>query len=55
MTVQRIHSIENFIGLSSDDKPSDSIVGSRFYAYDIKKFYIVYSKTAGVANWVLEN
>jgi len=54
VAVQRIHSIENFIGLSTDTKPSDAMVGSIFYEYDTKNKYIVHSKTAGIANWVLE-
>ncbi len=54
MTTQRIHSIEKFLGLSSDTKPTDSMVGSEFYSYDDKLTWIVSEKIAGVSQWVLK-
>lgn len=54
MTVRRIHSIERFIGLSSDTKPVDAMVGSTFFESDTKKTYVVYEKVAAVAQWVLK-
>lgn len=54
MTTKRIHSIERYIGLSTDTKPTDAMVGSEFYEYDTKNTYVVYEKTAGVASWVLK-
>jgi len=53
MVMQRIHSTEEFIGTSLDDKPSSAMVGSTFYEYDTSRMYIVASKTNGIANWVL--
>ena len=55
MSTQRIYSIEKYIGLSTDTRPESAMVGSTFYEYDTKNKYIVHSKTAGIANWVLEN
>jgi len=55
MVVKRIHSIEKHVGLSTATKPTDSTIGSEFYEYDTKRTYIVYEKTAGVANWTLKN
>lgn len=55
MTVVRIHESPKYIGLSTDEKSQDAIVGSEFYEYDTKKWYAVYEKVAGVAQWTLKN
>jgi hypothetical protein len=55
MAVKRIHSIENYRGLSTDTKPIDAVVGSTFWEYDTKNFYVVYDKVAGIAQWALRN
>jgi hypothetical protein len=54
MAVKRIHQIEKYIGLSTDTKPSDAMVGSEYWERDTKNTYIVYSKTAGVSDWSLK-
>lgn len=54
MTTKRIFEIENYIGLSTDTKPTDSQVGAKFFEYDTKNKYVVYTKTAGVAVWTLD-
>ncbi len=54
MAVKRIHSIERYVGLSSDIKPQDAIIGSEFLEHDTKNIYVVYEKLAGVSQWVLK-
>ena len=49
MTVKKIATIQRFIGLSTDTKPTDSPVGSKFYEYDTKSSYVTYDGT----NWTL--
>ena len=51
MTVQRITSIERYIGLSTDTKPANAIVGSVFEETDTLDVYTVYIKIAGVSQW----
>jgi len=53
MAVNRIHSIEKYIGLSTDTKPN-ALIGSEFYEQDTKNTYVVYAKIAGVSQWVLK-
>ncbi len=55
MTTRRIHSIEKFVGLSTDTKPLDAIIGSEFWERDTKNTYVVYEKIAGVAQWTLKS
>lgn len=42
MTVQMVTTIHNYIGLSTDGKPTDNTVpiGSEFYESDTKKKYV---------------
>ena len=54
MTVKRIHEEPKYVGLSTDTKPTDALVGSEFFEYDTKNTYVVYIKTAGVAQWTLK-
>ena len=54
MTVKRIFEIQRLIGLSTDVKPTDSVIGTEFLEYDTKNVYIVYNKVAGIAQWVLK-
>lgn len=54
MTTVRIHSIEKYVGESTDTKPTSALVGSEFWETDTKNVYIVYEKIAGVANWILK-
>ncbi len=54
MTVARIHSIEKYIGESTDVKPDNALVGSEFFESDTKNTYVVYIKIAGVASWILK-
>jgi len=49
MTVQSMSTIECFIGLSTDTKPTGVPIGSRFYAYDTRTDFITYDGT----NWVI--
>ena len=52
MAVNRITSIERFMGLSTDTKPEDSLIGSEFTETDTLDVYKVYTKTLGVSQWV---
>jgi len=54
MTIFRIHSVEKYIGESTDTKPTGALVGSEFYERDTQNTYIVYSKMMSVANWILK-
>jgi hypothetical protein len=47
MTVQMIASIQRWVGLSTDSKPTSVAVGSTFFEYDTKLTYITYDGT----NW----
>ena len=49
MTVKFVASIQRFIGLSSDTKPTSCPVGSTFHEYDTKLTYITYD---GGTSWV---
>ena len=51
MTVQLITAIKNFIGLSTDSKPTDAPPGSNFWAYDTNQSFVTYDGT----NWVTES
>ena len=54
MTIRRIHEIKKYIGLSTDVKPVDAIIGSEFFEYNTKDTYVVYEKILGVAQWTLK-
>jgi hypothetical protein len=54
MTVKRIFETPRYSGESSDTKPTDALVGARFWEKDTKNTYIVYDKVTGVAQWVLK-
>ncbi len=54
MAVKRIHEQPKYLGLSTDTKPQDAIVGSEFYETDTKNTYIVYDKVAGISQWTLK-
>lgn len=47
MAVKLITIINNYTGLSTDTKPMDVPVGSRFFEYNTKDRYITYDGT----NW----
>ncbi len=47
MAVKHIESINSFIGLSTDTKPTGVQVGSRFFEYNLKDTYVSYDGT----NW----
>lgn len=47
MTVKLIVTIKNFIGLSTDSKPTGVPVGSTFYEYNTGNRYITHDGT----NW----
>lgn len=47
MAVKNEESIQRFIGLSTDTKPTGVQIGSRFFEYDSKDTYLCYDKT----NW----
>ena len=55
MTTKRIHSIEKYVGLSTDIKPQDAVIGSEFWERDTDCIYVCYDKIAGVALWSLKN
>lgn len=40
MTVSLLGAIKNFIGHSTDAKPTDAPAGSTFYAWDTKKTFV---------------
>jgi len=47
MTVKMMEVIQNFIGLSTDTKPTSASIGSTFYEYDTRSHHICYDGT----NW----
>ncbi|KKM86988.1 hypothetical protein LCGC14_1273400 [marine sediment metagenome] len=51
MAVKFITSHKNFIGLSTDTKPTSVPVGSKFIEYDRTKTFITYDGT----NWIRES
>ncbi len=51
MAVKFITSHKNFIGLSTDTKPTSVPVGSKFFEYDKIKTFITYDGT----NWIRES
>jgi hypothetical protein len=44
MTVYRVGTIHNYIGLSTDTMPTGVPVGSRLFAIDNKSWYVCYDK-----------
>ena len=44
MTVTKLTSISNFLGLSSDDKPTGQHEGSNFYEKDTRAKYVYHDK-----------
>lgn len=51
MAVYLVATIQRFIGLDADAKPAGVPIGSRFWAYDTKKWYVCYDGT----NWAAES
>ena len=49
MTVKLMSTINRFIGYSTDTKPTNVPIGSKFYAYDTRTEFITYDGT----NWVV--
>lgn len=49
MTAQLVTTIQRWIGLSTDTKPTSAPVGSTFWEYDTKLRYVTYD---GGTNWV---
>lgn len=49
MAVKLIEMVSNYIGLSTDTKPTSVPVGSIFFEYDSHVSYITYDGT----NWVV--
>ena len=47
MAIKFITSIERFLGLSTDTKPTSVPIGSEFYEYDSRDLYVTYDGT----NW----
>ena len=41
MTVRRLSTLNRYIGLSTDGKPTDAPVGSTFFEYDTQIMYII--------------
>lgn len=50
MTVKMMEVIQNFIGLSTDPKPTSCPIGSTFYEYNTRSHYITYD---GGTNWII--
>ena len=50
MAVVLITAVKNFVGLSTDSKPTSVPAGSTFFEYDSHELHITYDGT----NWVKE-
>jgi hypothetical protein len=48
MSISKILTTEKYIGASTADKPTNQLIGSMYYEYDTKTWYITYDGT----NWV---
>lgn len=48
MAVGLIATIQRYVGLSTDTKPTSVLVGSEFYEYDSHNLYVTYDGT----NWI---
>lgn len=49
MTVKLMKEIQTFVGLSTDTKPTSVPIGSTFYEYNTRSYYITYDGT----NWII--
>jgi len=50
MAVKFISSMQRYVGLSTDSKPTGVPVGSEFFEYDSHDLYITYDGT----NWTIK-
>jgi hypothetical protein len=59
MAVQRITTIEHFIGLSTDTKPTGVHIGSEFFEYDSGQVWYCYDGSNyarnGESKWKMEH